>query len=691
MKNLQIIIFFAFLVTSVSAMDIRKSVVEYYQKVPQEKLFLHTDKDQYVAGDTVWFRAHLVDALTMMNSSESRYVYIELYDGDRKLLERHMVKKDSLGVFANALRLSPLLPTGAYTLMAYTQWMQNFPNKRFFYKPIMIADKDTKSIPSADQEATYVGDTLPAKVQSEIKVLQRNEYLYVSYISDNPTQNNKLSLAIYGSGNIIVVDSLTSKPVSFLQKELCPGTVNIAVVDRETGSILAERLAFVKGAGLPQVTTTIATANDYKTLDFTVTNMEGTPIAGDFSISVTDADIVEKDTTQQNIATYMLAGSEVVPLDASIPQWRDMRSMTDIHRIDNYISQYGDQRFSLADMLRATPHPMKYDIQRDQRISGIVQGTLRKKIKNPRILLLNPASGTLDRYELPSNSHFNLTDMDFQEGASFMLEATRNNGSNGFVELKIDEQPFPAPYAISTFVNKRILTDDFLKYERMQAAINGLYGMNYLAEVEVNGTHKPAEDRASFEPRKSYDRERDGAPLYKDIIAWLRSMGYIIHIHQGRIGQTFIGPAVYIDGFVSDLEELATIDPDHVKRLNYYLERNGELNLPSVLTSAFDAGEGIIYVETDYSKESAEDHPLAIKTIHPQGYMSPRNPDSFLRPREQDRIDMRTTLFWSPYVKLSEDGKASVKFYPSDTSKRYRVTIQGISANGQVICKEIEL
>lgn len=693
MRRLSILTLFIIATLSVAAMDLRSMIVDYYSKCPQEKIFVHTDKDQYVAGDTVWFRAHLIDAMTMQEKSESRYVYIELYDESMTMLERHMVRSDSVGVFANALRLSSKYTTGAYTLMAYTQWMQNFPSKRFFYKRITIADKEATTMPQKDDEATYVSDSKEPKPASDITMSQRNELLHIQYAPSQRTDNDALSLAIYGSGNIIIVDTLTDAPVTFRQLELCPGTVNIAVVNSRTGKVVAERLAFIKGAGLPEVSATITSSDRCNTLDIDVRNILGTPLTGNFSISVTDADVVKKDSTQQDIASYLLAGAELTPLDKELTRRWSMNSMSDIVKLDNLVSQQAEQRFSLAEIMSGKTKAMTYGIQRDQRISGTVRGTLRKKIKTPQIIVLNPAEGTLERYDLPSSAHFNLTDMNIPEGASFMLEATRHNGSNSLVELKLDEQTFPLPYVVRPKANRRIMTDDFLKYERMQAVINGLNDMNYLEELEVEGHMRSADEtRKSFEPRKTYDKARDGETRYRDMKSWLMSMGYLILPPKRDIERAeLIGPTIYVDGFRTDLSEVLTISPVNVKSINGYLERNGVMSLPSSLPSAYDNAKGFLYIELENAKRHASDNPLAIKTIQPLGYMLPVSADGFSMPREEGQIDMRTTLFWSPYVKLSEEGRASVKFYSSDNSKRYRVTIQGVSDNGQMISKEIEL
>ena len=47
---------------------------------PQEKVYLQTDRDHYSAGEKIWFRAYLLDAVTHKPSEYSRYVYVELVD-----------------------------------------------------------------------------------------------------------------------------------------------------------------------------------------------------------------------------------------------------------------------------------------------------------------------------------------------------------------------------------------------------------------------------------------------------------------------------------------------------------------------------------------------------------------------------------------------------------------------------------
>lgn len=663
------------------AVDVRTAIVDYYQRCPQEKIFVHTDKDQYVAGDTVWFRAHLVDAMTLQKQCPSRYVYVELYDNNMSMLERHMVKCDSLGVFANALSLSPKLPTGCYTLMAYTQWMQNFSNRQFFYKRITVAEKDAKSVATTD-DATYVSNSpVVSNIANAITLSQRNEHLQIQYQPQDNEDLSSLALAIYGSGNLVVVDALTDKPVTFFEKELCCGTVNIAVLNKNTGAVVAERLAFIKGAGLPDVSLALSEGSGKeKCVAIAVTNCEGMPLDGDFSVSITDADIVKQDTTQQDIAAYLLAGSELEPLNRSFLDAWGSFSTNDVAKLDNIIAQQGTKRFSCADVINGNLPQLKYDIQRDQRISGTVQGTLGQKLKTPHILLLNPVTGALDRYELPSNTHFNLTDMDFPENTTFMLEANRRNDSKSLIELKLDERVFPEAYSVKPTANKQLLSDDFLKYQHLQAASYSLHGMNYLDEVEVKGQKKNGNETQEAFASRSFVRDRDNAMTRYKLKQWL-------HINKSRWAGK---PVVYIDGYLSDMKDLYDIDPHYILSMYYYDSYAGAVSSGGKVIGNANNGNGVLVIETSMLKNTAAEHPLAVKEIHPLGYMPATGAAGCNTPMKEGQTDRRTTLLWQPYVKLSEAGKATLQFYPSGTSKKYRVTIQGVTSNGQVISKVFE-
>ena len=113
---------------------------------PQEKIYLQTDRNIYMSGETMWFRAHLVDALLLKQANASRYVYVTLTSPSGKLLERVKVRPDSQGYFYGSIRIEENSPQGYYSLEAYTWFMQNIGQDYFFNKKIFISDPNSKLV-----------------------------------------------------------------------------------------------------------------------------------------------------------------------------------------------------------------------------------------------------------------------------------------------------------------------------------------------------------------------------------------------------------------------------------------------------------------------------------------------------------------------------------------------------------------
>ena len=116
--------------------------IEHY---PQEKLHVSTDKDSYIAGDTIWLRAHCADAAThrpvaasrYVYVAASRYVYVELRDDRGSLVRRiKLLSRDS--VYSGYLPTQSLERFGDYSLTAYTLYMRNQGPDYFFKKPLTI-------------------------------------------------------------------------------------------------------------------------------------------------------------------------------------------------------------------------------------------------------------------------------------------------------------------------------------------------------------------------------------------------------------------------------------------------------------------------------------------------------------------------------------------------------------------------
>ena len=104
---------------------------------PQEKIHLTTDRETYMAGDTIWFRALLVDAATHTTTDGSVYVYVELRDQHNEVARRVKLAGHK-GQFTGHIPLDVKTAEGEYFITAYTKYMENVGEEYFFKKRVTI-------------------------------------------------------------------------------------------------------------------------------------------------------------------------------------------------------------------------------------------------------------------------------------------------------------------------------------------------------------------------------------------------------------------------------------------------------------------------------------------------------------------------------------------------------------------------
>ena len=105
---------------------------------PQEKLYTQIDRAEYVIGDTIWMRHHVVDALTGLPSLVSRYVYVELVNPFGCLVQRVMMRQDAHGAIYGYIPTSSTMPSGQYLLRAYTRYMADATPQYLFTRPLKL-------------------------------------------------------------------------------------------------------------------------------------------------------------------------------------------------------------------------------------------------------------------------------------------------------------------------------------------------------------------------------------------------------------------------------------------------------------------------------------------------------------------------------------------------------------------------
>ncbi len=121
------------------APDIQGKFDDYRQHVLQEKIFVHTDKAFYLAGEILWFKIYIVDGTFHKPVDVSKVAYVELLDNEsRPVLQDKIALKNGSGNGSFYIPVS--VNSGNYTIRAYTNLMKNFSPDYFFRKNITIVN-----------------------------------------------------------------------------------------------------------------------------------------------------------------------------------------------------------------------------------------------------------------------------------------------------------------------------------------------------------------------------------------------------------------------------------------------------------------------------------------------------------------------------------------------------------------------
>ena len=161
--------------------DIQAAFHQYNNSSLTEKVFAHTDKGFYLAGEIVWFKLYVVNGDDNKPINLSKVAYVEIMDKDQKSVLQGKIALDS-GTGNGSLYIPLSFNTGVYKLRAYTHWMKNFDAGYYFEKPITIVNsvknpgKQTTLPRNYDVQFFPEGGNLVQGIQSKVafKIVDRS-------------------------------------------------------------------------------------------------------------------------------------------------------------------------------------------------------------------------------------------------------------------------------------------------------------------------------------------------------------------------------------------------------------------------------------------------------------------------------------------------------------------------------------
>lgn len=162
MKLRILISYFLLLATGASAQEdamltsLKQRFGLYTERAVQEKMYVHVDRPLYLVGETIWFKAYILNGATHRFLDLSKVGYLEVLDS-----ENNAVIQTKFGMLDGKGNGSVLVPStivsGKYKLRCYTNWMKNFSAEHYFETPISIINPFVRFDPdrASKEEVRY--------------------------------------------------------------------------------------------------------------------------------------------------------------------------------------------------------------------------------------------------------------------------------------------------------------------------------------------------------------------------------------------------------------------------------------------------------------------------------------------------------------------------------------------------------
>ena len=170
----------------------------------QEKVYLHTDKPYYYAGDQLFFKGYFNYGNSYLKDELSKILHVELISTDRDLiLRKKFLIQD--GVVVGDFNLPDSLNKDRYFLRAYTNWMRNYGPDSYFLQPLTILDPYKRIVP---QEAVSSWTNHGVSIESSpINFGSREKVTLTLRVKDsdgNPAQA-RLSVGVWDAEQIVPI------------------------------------------------------------------------------------------------------------------------------------------------------------------------------------------------------------------------------------------------------------------------------------------------------------------------------------------------------------------------------------------------------------------------------------------------------------------------------------------------------
>jgi hypothetical protein len=122
-----------------------KTLDTYHEQHIKEKIYLHLDKNDYSAGETIWFKLYCTTAPFNYLSNISKIANVELISPTNKIIKSIKIPI-TLGLSIGDFNLPDTLEEGSYRVRSFTKWMQNDSIANFYERVVPVTNGRSDNI-----------------------------------------------------------------------------------------------------------------------------------------------------------------------------------------------------------------------------------------------------------------------------------------------------------------------------------------------------------------------------------------------------------------------------------------------------------------------------------------------------------------------------------------------------------------
>jgi len=779
---MRLIVFIAGMLTSsiIFGQDYSGLLTQYNQRHPQEKIFLHTDKEAYVAGETIWFKAYLfANGLPSMLSSN---LYLNLRDAQGKTIASCMLPV--AGATAKGQLTIPDSAEGAYTLCPYTATLVNFTDSSFYpssnitvikpsveyVKPESIGKISIRFFPESGHLVHGITSAVafkainewgePVETKGEIRTPEgfnipfRTTHDGMGKVSFRPDANKKYAAMINGQSENFALPAVDRSGV-VLHVEDEKGGKQFTVYRSNADAANFQSLYIVGQINNQVVYESPLEFDDYPSikghliteklpsgiLHFTVFNKSGIPLAERMSFvdnreyraaasisNLADAlkphtmnsfELVSDDSLQKSVSVSItdpsvLYGDDHGSIISNMLLTSDLKGH--IHRaawyfdapadstrlpLDLLMMTQGWTRFKWTAVLQSKTSTAIYKDPYLLSVSGTVLDPASKPFKGGMLsLYLSSSDSSTQNYEVPvdGNGRFLLDSLLFFGDVQLHYSFLQNDRQKPAV-LKLDSVAAPLkfvflPLPLSTAVG--VGNIDPAGIYRSIIESNDRTKLLTPVTVQASSIKNPSDEvnekytTGAFRSEGKYSLDNVTKPTpnktinpidysLNNIRTLEMQKGILVNQKTMSLSSGTKWPvALFLNEAPADLGQLRNYRMDEIALIKFYE--------PGFVGAGSGGPGGALAI---YTRNSNNDNSKAVKMdyVTANGFSVIKE---FYVPQyegtKSTAKDARSTLYWNGAIYLDGSGaKKMIRFANNDTSKKLRVTVEGITSEGKFI------